>query len=315
MKSILLIPFLFFSFSFQLLAQSPNAARASRATENMNKVLELSDEQKRTISEAYVNMYQELEKVKEATEDKDKGDEILEIRTNFNNTLTSSLSKAQMEKWVAINSKEGNSNLWVGKNSKISTEQKTELSARTRAQRLAKQLTLSPKQEQQAFEIYLSNMTRAVALRPLAKTDPVAAKSERMKLNRELNTTITKILTDEQKAKMEKDKKRNKVGKSKSSKSSKTKVYSMANKSTERAEELTKRTEAKVKLTRDQRNKYKAAASEKYRALDSLKANGKGKTAEEKAAIRVKIVTAFDEKVKTILTAEQLEKLKVKASE
>ncbi|MFT4665419.1 MAG: hypothetical protein ACI8YQ_002994 [Polaribacter sp.] len=310
MKSIFLIPILFFCLSLQLLAQSPNAARASRATQNMNKVLELSDEQKRAVSKAYLNMYEGLEQIQEVSDKKETDQQTNEIRIKFNNTLTKALDKGQMDKWVKINSKEDNPNIRVKKDPKISTEQRTEMAAKTRAQRLTKQLSLSPQQEQQAYKVYSSKMSKIVALRPLAKKDPTTAKTERMKLNRELDAAIAGILTEDQKVKMENDKKRIQVGKSKSNKGSKkSKTYSMADKNTNEAEAFTKRTEAKIEMTEDQRRKFQAAATEKYRALDYLKANSKGKTAEEKAGAKIRIDAAFETEIKTILTKGQLERL------
>ncbi len=316
MKTILLVPILYFFFTFQLMAQSPNAARANRATQNMNKVLELSGEQKRTVSTAYLNMYEELGQVQEIKDPKKAEQETKNIRTKFNTTLTNTLTEAQMDKWVDINSKEGNPNLSVKKNSKISVEKRTEIAAKTRAQRLSKQLNLSAKQEQQAYQIYSSNMSKSIVLRPLAKKDPTTAKTERMKLNRELDAAIIAILTDDQKLKLVSDNKGSQVGKSKSNKSSKkSKTFDMADKNTNKVKVLIKQTEAKIKMTDDQRNKFRTAATEKFRALDQLKSNSKGKSEEDKAAAKVRIDAAFDAKIKTIFTKRQLEKLSITKAE
>jgi len=67
-------------------------------------------------------------------------------------------------------------------------------------------------------------------------------------------------------------------------------------------------------MTDEQKNAYRTAAAEKYRALDGLKIKSKGMSIEERTATQVKIDAEFEQKVKAILSKEQLEMLNKKTA-
>lgn len=311
-KSIFLIPLLLFVFSFPLLAQSPDAAKAARATRTMTKELNLSKEQISNVNAIYLKYYRGLEDLKTKRYNVAEEEKKV-IAYDFETSLGTILTKEQLTAWKEY-SVSGKSRIRIEDKSTLTTEDRVKIAAKRKAERMAIKYTLTLEQEEQVFNAYFDKMMKVVALRPLSKKDAKAAKEARRALDKETQKTIDEILTEEQRnaiAATKEARRKARRNPSNNNPNKKKRTYLIKDQNTENASSEADIVSAKLNLSDELKKKYQAAALNRFQAIDRLRNNKKSAT--EKAAIRVNIDKKFNEEIATFLTEEQLKKLEEKS--
>ncbi len=306
MKQSIFFSILCLIFSFNLTAQSPNIARATKAADRMAKRLSLDADQKLQVRDAYLEMYNNMSNI---PSDANYSAEEEKIQAEFERKINNILTTEQKDKKdKGINERRERIDRTRDTAQQMTSEQRQEKirnMATKKTDRINKELGLTDEQYRTILEASITKITKTQELRNLSKTDRSKSTELRKQINADYDATLNQVLTTEQKEKqqklkMERVQKRQEMKKARHG--DRKMKYPSANLD-KKADAYTSKMADELELTNDQIAPFKTAYLKKLKNKRKLS----GKDPEVKKAARKKINSQFEESLAQFLSEDQME--------